>query len=147
MDDPRDNNISDTHGSLGLGLVVSSPSPPPASSSPQLIHQSETKAIYRLYDPGYKVLLSPDPSDEFAKLVHEQNISNFLPLSCRKRKVIDVTTFTERPALRFQWASGITLPSLCRPPQPKGRHCSLMDCRRGIWLEALEQDSLQTAHR
>lgn len=109
MDDPTDNNISDSLGSLGLGLVVSSPSPPPASSSPQLIHQSETKAIYRLYDTGYKVLLSPDPSADFAKLVHEQNISNFLPLSCRKRKVIDVTTFNERPALRFQWASGITL--------------------------------------
>ena len=106
-------------GSLELG--IGGPSPPPGSShttaesqlpqtAPQLVYQSSSTAIYRLHDIGYKVILAPNPSEEHVlKLLHERDISQFLPWSCRKRQVNDVTSFNKRPALRFKWASGITL--------------------------------------
>jgi len=80
-------------------------------TAPQLTHQSNGTAIYRLNDIGYKVILDPTPSEEqTAKLLqHEKNISQFLPTACHKRQVIDVTTFNDRTALSFKWANGITL--------------------------------------
>ncbi|KAL7542862.1 hypothetical protein ACHAXR_012160 [Thalassiosira sp. AJA248-18] len=73
---------------------------------PQLIYQSNTTAIYRLYDVGYKVILDENNSH---RLVQEQNISNFLPPSVHKRHVTDVTRFINRPALSFKWAHGSTV--------------------------------------
>ncbi len=120
-------------GSLGLGgggvgggggggrpfRRVSSPSigsaGSPPQTTPQLVHQSDRTAIYRLYDTGYKVNLLTTPAnhnnnkEQMLKLLHEQNVSTFLPLTCRKRQVTEVTTFNNMPALRYQWASGITL--------------------------------------
>lgn len=115
-------------GSLGLGGGPPAPSrggggpggdggdllvlaaAPPQQNTPQLVHRSGHTAIYRLYDTGFKVVLHPNPGEELIlKLLHEQNISQFLPWSCRKRQVTDVTTFDKRPALSFKWANGITL--------------------------------------
>ena len=83
----------------------------PPIIAPQLTHQSNGTAIYRLNDIGYKVILDPAPSEEQTPrlLQHEKNISQFLPTSCHKRQVIDVTTFNDRAALSFKWANGITL--------------------------------------
>jgi len=36
-------------------------------------------------------------------------VSNFMPLSCRKRQVIDVKGFKGDPAIHFKWADGSTL--------------------------------------
>ena len=79
------------------------------STSPhsQLVHRSAGTAIYRQYHIGFKVLLDPDAASE--RLLNEHTVSNFLPPSCRKRQVIDVTSFDRQPALRFDWASGVTL--------------------------------------
>jgi len=77
---------------------------------PQLIHRGSSVAIYRLYESGFKVLLTPNPQEEdILKLLHEQNISQFLPVSCRKRQVTDVTSFNKLPALSFKWVNGTTL--------------------------------------
>lgn len=96
---PRSNNNAFLDSSSDLSLAA-----------PQLVYQSNRTAIYRLNDTGFKVILDPDPSEEpILKMIHEQNISNYLPASCRKRHVIDVSSFNRRPALRFEWASGITL--------------------------------------
>ena len=95
------------------GSLASAGAPP--QTTPQLVHQSDRTAIYRLYDTGFKVKLltaSTNPNnneEQMLKLLHEQNISNFLPLTCRKRQVTEVTTFNNMPALKYQWASGITL--------------------------------------
>ena len=104
-------------GSLGLGgpstrsITFFGASSDPAQTSPQLVYQSNGTAIYRLHDKGFKVILDRNSSNEqtIRKLLHEQNVSNFLPSSCRKRQVTDVTSFNRRPALSFKWASGITL--------------------------------------
>lgn len=74
------------------------------------MHKSNNTAIYRLYDTGFKVVLHPNPGEEhMSKLRNEQEISQFLPWSCRKRQALGVTTFEDRPALSFKWANGITL--------------------------------------
>ena len=78
--------------------------------APQLVYQGERAAVYRLRDKGFKVIVDPSPSDEqILRLVHEQHISNFLPSSCRKKNVIEVSSFNGRPALCFKWVNGITL--------------------------------------
>ena len=79
--------------------------------TPQLVYQSVTTAIYRLQETGFKVILDRNSSEEqiIRKLLQEQNISSFLPSSCRKRQVTDITSYNRRPALIFKWNSGITL--------------------------------------
>jgi hypothetical protein len=47
--------------------------------------------------------------DQFLRLLHEQNISKFLPPSTRKRVVEYVKTFNGQPALYFKWSQGVTL--------------------------------------
>jgi len=104
-------------GSLGLGGASTrsdtsfGSSSDPSQTSPQLVYESNGTAIYRLHDKGFKVILDPNLSNEqiIRKLLHEQNVSNFLPSSCRKRQVTNVTSFNRRTALSFKWASGITL--------------------------------------
>ena len=111
-------------GSLGLGEpslrsnTAFGAQLEPVQTTPQLVHQSSgtassRTAIYRLPDDtGLKVIVEdPNLSEEqiLLKILHEQDISNFLPPSCRKRQVIDVTSFDRRPALSFKWANGITL--------------------------------------
>mmetsp|Transcript_33642 Transcript_33642/g.70753 ORF Transcript_33642/g.70753 Transcript_33642/m.70753 type:complete len:365 (-) Transcript_33642:52-1146(-) len=76
----------------------------------QLVYQNNSIAIYRLKDTGIKVLAAPNPSEEqLLKMVHEHNISKFLPSTCRKRHVMDVKGFKGDPAIFFQWARGKTL--------------------------------------
>jgi len=81
--------------------------------NPRLVYQSVTTAVYQLplEDKGIKVILDRNSSDEqiIRKLLHEQYVSNFLPSSCRKRRVIDITSFERQPALTFKWDSGITV--------------------------------------
>lgn len=82
----------------------------PPTKQPTLIYQSPTTAVYRLEDVGIKVLLGENPTEEqILRLVHEQNVSNFMPSSCRKRQVIDVKGFKGDPAIHFTWAGGSTL--------------------------------------
>ena len=98
-------------GSLGLGGDSADLYPPVGGSSdhvetsPQLVHQSNRTAIYRLHDTGIKVILDRSAYDDqlIRQLLHEKHVSNFLPQSCRKRQVIDVTSFDRRPALSFKW--------------------------------------------
>lgn len=79
-------------------------------STPQLVYQSNSTAIYRLKDKGIKVLVATNPSEEqILQLVHEHNISKFLNPTCRKRHVLDVKGFKGDPAIYFQWTRGKTL--------------------------------------
>ena len=87
-------------------------------ATPQLVYQSNVTAVYRLQDKGIKVLVSPNVTEEqILRLVHEQDISKFLPSSCRKRHVIDVKGFKGDPAIHFKWANGITLKEWLRKAQ------------------------------
>ncbi|KAL7532855.1 hypothetical protein ACHAXR_004895 [Thalassiosira sp. AJA248-18] len=97
-------------GSLGLGSDLLPPRHPWVTT-PHLVYQSTTTAIYRLRDTGIKVSLDPNSSSEelVHKLLREQEISRVLPSSCHKRQTIDVTSFNQWPALTFQWANGITV--------------------------------------
>ena len=80
------------------------------TGTPQLVYQSNSTAIYRLKDKGIKVLVDPNPSEEhICKLLHEHNISQLLPPTCRKRHVLDVKGFKGDPAIYFQWTRGKTL--------------------------------------
>ena len=110
---------------LGLGPPRSTePNAGASSNTPQLVHQSDSTAIYRLHDIGYKVVVAQNPpEDQILKLLHEQNICNILPPSCRKRQVTDVSTFNNRPALTFRWASGIALKEWLQKVQ--GPHADL----------------------
>lgn len=77
---------------------------------PQLVYQSNNTAIYRVHDKGIKVIVSPNPSEEqILQLVHELNISKFLPAGARKRRVLDVKGFKGDPAIYFQWTRGKTI--------------------------------------
>jgi len=79
-------------------------------TTPQLVYQNNSIAIYRLKDTGIKVIVCPNPSEEqLLKMVHEHSISKFLPSTCRKRHVMDVKGFKGDPAVFFQWARGKTL--------------------------------------
>lgn len=97
--------------SLGVYKYRSSPagsSPPPAQ--PILVYQSTTTAVYRLVDIGIKVLLVEHPTEQhILRLVHEQNVSNYMPPTCQKRQVIDVKGFNGDPAIHFTWVNGNTL--------------------------------------
>ena len=78
--------------------------------APELVHQSDRTLVYRLKDKGFKVPIDPSPLEEqIERLAHEQYVSKFLPSTCRKRNVVEVSSFDGRPALCFQWANGITL--------------------------------------
>lgn len=80
-----------------------------AERTPQLVYQSNSTAIYRLgSDVGVKVTLNPS-EDHVLQLVHEHNVSKFLPPGCRKRHVLDVKGFKGDPAIYFRWARGKTL--------------------------------------
>ena len=79
-------------------------------TSPQLVHQGISTAVYRVHDKGFKVILQPQPTEESVhRLLNEKRISDFLPSTCRKRRVIDITSFNRQPALSFKWVDGITL--------------------------------------
>lgn len=77
----------------------------------QLVHHSSGTIIYRLEDTGIKLLVDPNPTpgDILKLLMHERNISIFLPTSCRKRNVFDVKGFRGYTAAHFKWVKGITL--------------------------------------
>ena len=91
-------------GSYNLSLSGST------SAQPILIHQSASTAVYRLDDIGIKVLLGENPTeDQILQLVHEQNVSTYLPPTCQRRQVIDVKGFKGDPAIHFSWVNGSTL--------------------------------------
>ncbi len=97
--------------SLGVYKYRSSPggSPPPPAQ-PTLVYQSPTTAVYRHVDIGIKVLLVEHPTEQhILRLVHEQNVSNYMPPTCQKRQVIDVKGFNGDPAIHFAWVNGNTL--------------------------------------
>jgi hypothetical protein len=89
---------------------------PPSSSTPCIVHQSARTSIYRYQDTGIKILLGgnlgdPQPHQwQINRLTNEQNASRSLPLSCKKREVLNIQPFNGHPvALYFKWANGITL--------------------------------------
>ena len=93
-----------------LDTYFSSANVAPAPTSPHLVRQSERTAVYRRHNQGFKVVRNPQPTEEeVLRIFREQQISDFLPPSCRKRRVIDVTSFERRTALHFEWEEGSTL--------------------------------------
>eukprot|EP00804_Cyclotella_cryptica_P005744 CCRYP_000079-RE/>CCRYP_000079-RE protein AED:0.10 eAED:0.10 QI:211/1/0.88/1/0.5/0.33/9/0/1307 len=96
----------------------------PQSTSPRLVHQSSRTSIYRFQDKGIKVRLGgnlgdPQPQQwQVDRLSNEQTISRYLPLSCKRREVLNIGPFDGHPvALYFKWANGITLKEWMRKVQ------------------------------
>lgn len=103
-----------------MGALTTTAAAAPASAqldtitSPQLVKATNQSAIYRLVEngveQGIKVLVDRNPSEEqILRLVHEKNISNFLPAHIRRRHVLDVRSHKGSPAILFQWAKGTPL--------------------------------------
>lgn len=104
--------------SLGVYKYRSSPAGSPPPAQPTLVYQSTTTAVYRHVDIGIKVLLVEHPTEEhILRLVHEQNVSNYMPPTCQKRQVIDVKGFNGDPAIHFAWVNGSTLTEWLRTDQ------------------------------
>ncbi len=119
----EDDNNTATNDATSNGNVESSSSP----NIPQLVYQSTSTAIYRLNDRGIKVCVHPNPSEEqIFQLVHEHNISKFLPSTVRKRHVVDVKGFKGDPAIYFTWTRGKTLGEWLSKAKRRGAEVDLL---------------------
>ena len=110
LDDSPRARVDCSSNTNNTNPAQSSASSDNVNEGPELVYQSNNTAIYRLNDKGIKAIVDPNPSEEqILQLVHEHNISQFLPPTCRKRNVLDVKGFRGDPAITFQWARDKTL--------------------------------------
>lgn len=86
----------------------------------ELMYQSEsTRIFFSSGNLGIKVVIDPslDAQQRHDLLQHELKVSNILPSSCPKRKVLRVDTSQGIPVMYFEWVDGVTVGEWLRPEE------------------------------